>query len=80
MVSEKNKRKIVYEGKNYYWYVRVSEHSHKVHIISDDKKVYLEYPFFDTEIPVTPRDIRNYLKNITKSPEKSGLLRGADRI
>jgi hypothetical protein len=22
----------------------------------------LEYPFLDTEIPVTPQDIRNYLK------------------
>ena len=62
MVSKKNKRKIVYEGTNYYWYVRVDELSHRVHIISDDKKVHLEYPFFDTELPVTPRNIRNHLK------------------
>ncbi len=54
MVSKKNKRKIVYEGTNYYWYVRINEHGHRVHIISDDKKVHLEYPFLDTEIPVTP--------------------------
>ncbi len=26
MVSGKNKRKIVYEGTSYYWYVRVDEH------------------------------------------------------
>ena len=62
MVSKKNKRKIVYEGINYYWYVRVDELGHRVHIISDDKKVHLEYPFFDTELPVTPRNIRNHLK------------------
>ena len=42
MVSKKNKRKIVYEGTNYYWYVRINEHGHRVHIISDDKKVHLE--------------------------------------
>lgn len=46
MVSKKNKRKIVYEGTNYYWYVRINEHGHRVHIISDDKKVHLEYPFW----------------------------------
>ncbi|MDE7477127.1 MAG: hypothetical protein K2M91_04110 [Lachnospiraceae bacterium] len=61
MVSKKNKRKIEYEGINYYWFVRVNERGHRVHIISDDKKVHLEYPFLDTEIPVTPRDIRNHL-------------------
>lgn len=64
MVSKKNKRKIAYEGTNYYWYVRVDEHGHRVHIISDDKKVHLEYPFFDTEIPVAPQDIRDHLNNI----------------
>lgn len=62
MVSNKNKRKIEYGGESYYWYVRVDDSGHRVHIISDDKKVHLEYPFIDTEIPVTPQDIRNYLK------------------
>lgn len=70
MVSGKNKRKIVYEGTNYYWYVRVSGHGHRVYIISDDKKVRLDYPFLDTEIPVTSKHIRNHLKeyytNISK--------------
>ncbi len=61
MVSGKNKRKIVYEGRNYYWYVRINEHGHRVHILSEDKKLHLEYPFLDTEVPVTPRDIRNHL-------------------
>ena len=62
MVSKKNKRKIQYEGANYYWYVRVNDHGHRVHIISDDKKVHLEYPFFDTQISVTSKDIREHLK------------------
>lgn len=62
MISEKNKRKIVYEGIAYYWYVKANEYGHRVHIISDDKKVHLEYPFLDTEIPVTSQDIRNHLK------------------
>lgn len=62
MITEKNKRKITYEGINYYWYVRINEYGHRVHIISQDKKVHLEYPFFDTEVPVTPQDIRKHLK------------------
>lgn len=62
MVSGKNKRKIVYEGTSYYWYVRVDEHGHRVHIFSNDKKVHLEYHFSDTEVPVTPQNIRNHLK------------------
>ena len=60
MVSRKNKRKIVYEGTNYYWYVRVDALGHRVHILSEDKKVHLECPFLDTEIPVTPQNIRNH--------------------
>lgn len=46
MVSKKNKRKIVYEGTNYYWYVRINEHGHRVHIISDDKKSAFGVSFF----------------------------------
>lgn len=34
MVSKRNKRKIVYEGTEYYWYVKINEHGHRVHIIS----------------------------------------------
>ena len=67
MVSKKNKHKIEYEGTSYYWYVKVNDHSHRVHIISNDKKVHLEYPFFDIEIPVTPQDIRNHLKEYYKN-------------
>lgn len=69
MVSKKNKRKIVYEGTNYYWYVRINEHGHRVHIISDDKKVHLEYPFLDTEIPVWI-----YVNTLDKKSRKVMLL------
>lgn len=67
MVSKKGKRKIEYAGAVYYWYVSVNRHGeyrhgHRIHIISDDKKVHLQYPFIDTEAPVTPQMIRNHLK------------------
>ncbi|MDE5781028.1 MAG: hypothetical protein K2I03_06060, partial [Lachnospiraceae bacterium] len=67
MVNEKNKRKIRYNGTVYYWYVRVENSTHKVHIISEDKKVNLEYPFFDSELPITPQIIRNHLKEYNES-------------
>ncbi len=62
MISTKNKRKIEYEGISYYWYVRINDRGHRVHIISVDKKVHLEYPFLDTELPVTPQDIKKHLR------------------
>lgn len=67
MVSGKKKRKIEYKGTIYYWYVRIKSHTHRIHIISGDKRVLLEYPFPDTEVPVTPRDIRKHLKEYHNS-------------
>lgn len=63
MVHSKNKRKIEYSGNTFYWYVRITDRGHRVHILSNDKKVHLEYPFLDTEVPVTPLDIRNHLRD-----------------
>lgn len=63
MVHSKNKRKIEYGGNTYYWYVRITNRGHRVHILSNDKKVHLEYPFLDTDVPVTPQDIRNHLRD-----------------
>lgn len=57
MISKKGKRKLVYNGITYYWFVRLNEHGYSVHIISEDRKVNLNYPFFDSEKPVTPREI-----------------------
>ena len=48
MVAKKGKRKIEYEGN---------------HILSEDKKINLEYPPFDSEVPVTPSYIRRLLDN-----------------
>lgn len=62
MVYSKNKRKIEYDGNTYYWYVRITGCGHRVHILSGDKKVHLEFPFLDTQAPVTPQDIRNHLR------------------
>ncbi len=62
MVSKKGKRKIIFDDSVYYWYVRIENNSHRLHIISDDKKLHLEYPFIDTELPVTPKVIANHLK------------------
>lgn len=63
MVLKKYKRKIIYKNSVYYWYVKTTNNSHRVHIISDDKKLHLEYPFFDTELPITPQIIKNHLKD-----------------
>lgn len=63
MVHSKNKRKFEYDGNTYYWYVRLTNRGHRVHILSTDKKVHLEYPFLDTDVPVTPQDIRNHLRD-----------------
>lgn len=62
MVSKKGKRKIEYEGKSFYWFVRTNDMGIlKIHILSDDKKINLEYPMFDSEVPVTPSYIKKLL-------------------
>ena len=61
MIWKKGKRKIEYEGKFYYWYVRIGANGHRVHVLSEDKKIHLEYPFPDTEVPITPQTVREYL-------------------
>lgn len=62
MVSKKRKRKIVYNDKIFYWFVRVNDNGNmRIHILSEDKKINLEYPSFDSELPVTPSYIRQLL-------------------
>ncbi len=39
MVSKKNKRKIVYEGTNYYWYVRINDVGRILRTFKIKKKV-----------------------------------------
>ena len=62
MVSKKGKRKIEYEGKKFYWFVQSDDRRNlRIHILSEDKKINLEYPPFDSEVPVTPSYIRHLL-------------------
>lgn len=64
MVSKKGKRKIEYDGKMFYWYVRMNDKGKvRIHILSEDKKLNLEYAPFDAEIPVTPLYIKHLLNN-----------------
>ena len=64
MVSKKGKRKMDYEGKVFYWFIRKnSEGIPRIHILSEDKKLHLEYPLFDREVPVVSSYIRKLLKD-----------------
>ena len=54
MISKKGKRKLVYNDSVYYWFVRVNEKGYRLYIMSEDKKVRLDFPFFDTEVSITP--------------------------
>lgn len=64
MVAKKGKRKIEYEGNIFYWFVRADDNGRlRIHILSEDKKINLEYPPFDSEVPVTPSYIRRLLDN-----------------
>lgn len=61
MVSKKGKRKLEYNGQVYYWFVRANlENIPKIHILSEDKKINLEYPLFDREVPV----VSSYVKKL----------------
>lgn len=63
MVSKKGKRKIKYNDNIFYWYVRKThEGSLRIHILSKDKRVNLEFAPFDTELPVTPKEIKAKLE------------------
>ena len=67
MINKKGKRKIIFKDKEYYWFVRVEKDgSHRIHIMTEDKKINLAFPMFDTEVAVTPADICKIL-------EKEGL-------
>ena len=54
-INTKGKRKIVINDEIYYWFVRSEKDgSHRIHIMTEDKKVNRVYPMVDTEVPVTP--------------------------
>lgn len=63
MISKKGKRRFEFEGNIFYWFVRANAAGHhRIHIISEDKKINLEFPPFDSEVPVEPSYIRELLK------------------
>lgn len=48
----------------YHWFVRVEKDgSHRIHILSEDKRFNTVYPMIETEVAVTPADIRKLLEN-----------------
>ena len=62
MVSGKGKRRLEYNGAIFYWFVRKNNLGiPRIHILSEDKKIHLEYPLFDTEVPVTGKEIEKLL-------------------
>lgn len=64
MISGKGKRLLEYNMEKYYWFVRSDRTgTMKIHILSEDKRIILEYPVFDKEVPVTPAYIRKLLED-----------------
>lgn len=62
MVSKKRKRRIAYNGRLFFWFVRKNDSGiPNIHIVSEDKKIHLKYHLFDTEIPVTKKDVEKCL-------------------
>ena len=67
-VSAKEKRKHIYNNETYYWFVRKnSDGNPRIHIISNDKKINLERPVFDTEVPLTGAYISKILDDYFES-------------
>ena len=64
MVSKKGTRKLEFEGNIFYWFVRRNAEGYKrIHILSEDKKVHLEFTPIDSEAIIEPAFIRERLKN-----------------
>lgn len=62
MILRKGKRKIVVKENVFYWFVRANPAGHqKIHIMSEDKKVNLEFLPIDSEVPIEPSYIRELL-------------------
>lgn len=63
MILKKGKRKIVFQEHIFYWFVRTNPAGYqKIHIMSEDKKVNLEFPPIDSEVPIEPSYIKELLK------------------
>lgn len=61
MLSKKGKRKLVFKGNAYYWYIKYQEGSPKIHIMSEDKKIQFS-TWFDKEMILGSWDIVNIME------------------
>ncbi len=63
-INTKGKRKIVFNDEVYFGFVKIEKDgSHRIHILTEDKKINLVYPVVDTEVSVTPGYICELLEN-----------------
>lgn len=70
MVSKKGKRKIEYNGITFYWFIRKNSFDiPKIHILSEDKKIHLEYSLFDSDDSTTKKEIERLLHRYFNSKE-----------
>lgn len=59
---------IRWDGILYYWFIQSDEANIlKIHVLSSDKKMNLECPLFDREVPVTPAYVKHLLDDYFKS-------------
>ena len=69
-VAPKNKRRLIYKEKTYYWFVRKNKEGiPRLHILSDDKKMNLDLPLFDTEVPIAGDDIVRHIEHYVRTDE-----------
>ena len=63
-INTKEKRKIIFNNEVYYWFVKIeNDGSHRIYILTEDKKINRVYPMVDTEVSVTPSYICKLLDN-----------------
>lgn len=63
MVSKRGKRKLIFNDRIFYWFVRKNSSGiPKIHILSEDKKINLIYPLFDRDVPVVSSYVVQLLK------------------
>lgn len=61
MISTKGKRKLEYNGINYYWYIKKdSDQIPRIHVVSEDKTLQLTFGF-DREIGIGTQYVKELL-------------------
>ena len=71
MIAKKRKRKLVFQGKVYYWHIRKDQEGYpKIHLSSEDKTIFLKYGF-DNEMIIGPQYIEELLSKYLEEGKKS---------